>query len=93
MVKHEIEHRFNLQLPDDLVSLLSKNAADYSDELNIALGDNAGFERKPSGIALEHAARLCGVEPFRFSTNYLHKVVSRQTSQGRPAGLGSKTLD
>jgi hypothetical protein len=69
-VTREIHSDYNLDLPRDLVFLLSKH--DRSAELRGRL--RLGFEQNPSGLALEHSARLCGSTPFEFSTGYLREI-------------------
>lgn len=88
-VKREIEARYGRELPDDLVSLLSKNAADQSDELKRLLAQprRANFEANSSGIALEHASRLGEVEKFRYGTAYLRQMVRKQELLLRNLGL------
>jgi len=88
-VKREIEVRYGMQLPDDLVSLLSKNPRDHSDMLKRLLSDpaKANFEANSSGIALEHASRLCEVERFHYGTGYLRQTVRKQELLLRKLGL------
>jgi hypothetical protein len=74
-VKREIQARFNIELPSegpkDLISFLSNDPADYP------MLPRDEFESTASGIALEHAARLCGADRFEFSTGYLRQLVGK----------------
>jgi hypothetical protein len=72
IVKNGIRQKRGIELPDDLISLLSSDAADHL----VLLPENV--EQNPSAFALEHAARLCGVWDFRYSTGYLREVVGSQ---------------
>lgn len=70
MIKEEVLQTYRLELPDDLISLLDVN----SDQITIP----SNVEQSPSGLALEHSARLCGVSPtFMYSTSHLRDLAGR----------------
>jgi hypothetical protein len=73
VIQDEIFHTHHVQLPDNLVSLLNNEAESPTAEGNIEL--------TPSGLALEHAARTCGVEEFKYSTGYLRQIIGAQKKQ------------
>jgi hypothetical protein len=60
-------------LPDDLSTRVSGDPADLSDETKEALSKKGGTPAA-SDIALEHAARLCGAPPYRYTIGYLWQV-------------------
>jgi len=74
-VRREIKARYSVTLPSegpmDLISFLSDKITDYP------TAPRAEFEPSPSGIALEHAARLCGAGRFEFATGTLRQIVSK----------------
>ncbi|MGA9994660.1 MAG: hypothetical protein WBP93_04550 [Pyrinomonadaceae bacterium] len=76
IVIQEIKLNHDIDLPEDLVSLLSKNPADHSSELKKTL--RLGFEQTASGLAWEHAARLCGVKAWDYVTGSLREIASRE---------------
>ncbi|HEX7174378.1 MAG TPA: hypothetical protein VF240_03740 [Pyrinomonadaceae bacterium] len=56
---------------DDLISRLSGRLNDLPENIQAKLSEKGG-DSKPSSIALEHAARLCGSEPYEYSVRYLY---------------------
>lgn len=62
------------ELDDDLISRLSGKLNDLTEDVQAKLSKKGG-DSKPSDIALEHAARLCGAESYQYSVRYLyHKL-------------------
>lgn len=61
----------DLKDEDDLISRLSGRLQDLPEEIQAKLSEKGG-DSKPSSIALEHAARLCGANPYEYSVRYLY---------------------
>lgn len=80
-VKHEIASQFNLELPDDLIERLSGNWANLPEEIQAKLSAQRDKLSQPADIAIEHAARLCGADPYQFSLSYLYRIVKQQRAQ------------
>lgn len=72
IIYNEILQSEGIELPMDLVCLLSPNP----DDRPVTPPDST--ETTPSGLALEHAARQCGIEEFRYSSGHLRNVISAQ---------------
>lgn len=67
------------EFPDDLLSRLTGNLKDLPEEIRAKLRAKGGITKKdgastPSSIALEHAARLCGAEPYQYSVRHLYNI-------------------
>jgi hypothetical protein len=71
------EHEFD----DDLISRLSGKLNDLPEEIQTKLSEKGG-DSKPSSIALEHAARLCGTEPYKYSLRYLYYKLKKSSPNG-----------
>jgi hypothetical protein len=69
------------ELDDDLISRLSGKLNDLPEEIQIKLSEKGG-DSKPSSIALEHAARLCGTEPYKYILRYLYYKLKKSNSNG-----------
>lgn len=63
----------NVEFDDDLLSRLSGKLNDLPEEVQAKLSEKGG-DSKPSSIALEHAARLCGSEPYQYSLRHLYNI-------------------
>jgi hypothetical protein len=72
LIHTEISSSVGIELPLDLVSLLSPDPDDRP------VTPPETTETSPSGLALEHAARLCGIEDFKYSSGHLRNVISAQ---------------
>ena len=70
IIQDEISQSDGVILPENLMSLLSPGA-----EPPNATGT---IEFTPSGLALEHAARACGVDDFRYGTGHLRATITAQ---------------
>jgi hypothetical protein len=63
-------------LPDDLINRLP-DVPNLSDDL-LAKLEGKGGTSKPSDIALEHAARLCGCPSYEYTIGWLWEVYGQQ---------------
>lgn len=61
---------------EDLISRLSGKLNDLPEEIQAKLSEKGG-DSKPSSIALEHAARLCGIEAYSYGVRYLYYNVRK----------------
>jgi len=75
VIQDEIYQTARLKLPDDLVNHLDDQTESPTAEGTI--------EFAPSGLALEHAARSCGVEKFTYSTGYLRQIIAAQKKRAK----------
>ena len=71
-----VKEKFN-DLPDDLISRLSGNPVDLPEEF-----DTRGGTPMPKDIALEWAARRCGVPDYHYSLAHLEDMKRAQKRQG-----------
>lgn len=62
-----------INFEDDLISRLSSKLNDLPEEIQAKLSDKGG-DSKPSSIALEHAARMCGARPYQYSLRHLYNI-------------------
>jgi hypothetical protein len=62
-----------VKFDDDLISRLSGKLNDLSEEIQAKLSEKGG-DSKPSSIALEHAARMCGARPYQYSLRHLYNI-------------------
>jgi hypothetical protein len=74
-IKVEVQTEHGIDLDSDMISLLS----DHPDDWLEPPPDN--FEATPSALALEHAARLCGLPAFSRSTGHLRGLKCSQEKQ------------
>lgn len=63
----------DVEFDDDLLARLSGRLADLPEDIQEKLAEKGG-DSKPSSIALEHAARLCGAQPYRYSLRHLYNI-------------------
>lgn len=63
----------DIKFDDDLVSRLSGKLNDLTENVQAKLSEKGGTS-KPSSIALEHAARLCGAQPYQYSLRHLYNI-------------------
>lgn len=75
IIQGEVLQTDGINLPENLVDLLAPHA-----ETPNASGT---IECTPSGLALEHAARACGVDDFRYSTGHLRAISGAQKSPAK----------
>lgn len=62
-----------VKFDDDLISRLSGKLNDLPEEIQAKLSEKGG-DSKPSSIALEHAARMCGARPYQYSLRHLYNI-------------------
>lgn len=65
------------EMPEDLIRRLSGNPQDLTDHDMIRLEEQGGTAQ-PSDIALEWAARLCGVPPYHYKLKTLKAKLTEQ---------------
>jgi hypothetical protein len=65
-----------LKKHSDLIGRLT-DPPEVTDEIKEKLSKKGGTSA-PSDIALEHAARLCGFEPYQYTIRYLKSINSKQ---------------
>jgi hypothetical protein len=63
----------DMKLDDDLIERLSGRLNDLPQDVQEKLSEKGG-DSKPSSIALEHAARLCGAAPYQYSLRHLYNL-------------------
>jgi hypothetical protein len=63
----------DMEFDDDLIARLSGRLNDLPSEVQAKLSEKGG-DSKPSSIALEHAARLCGAHPYQYSLRHLYNI-------------------
>jgi hypothetical protein len=90
-----VAHR-DTEFDDDLLSRLTGNLRDLPEELRAKLREKGGITKKdggssPSSIALEHAARLCGAEPYQYSLRHLYNL--KNEAKHRAETNGEETND
>jgi len=78
MVKDAISDE---QLPDDLIGRLSGKLNDIPEEMQAKLSEKGGAP-KPSDIALEHSARLCGTAPYSLTIRRLYQLLEKRNIGG-----------
>jgi hypothetical protein len=61
------------ELDDDLIARLSGRLNDLSEDVQVKLSEKGG-NSTPASIALEHAARLCGAQPYQYSHRHLYNI-------------------
>lgn len=69
----------DIEFDDDLLARLTGRLNDLSQDVQEKVSEKGGDSR-PSSIALEHAARLCGAAPYQYSLRHLYNV--RGKAQG-----------
>jgi hypothetical protein len=72
----------DLQLPVDLIARLSGSPSHLSDDIKTKLSEKGG-SASPSDIALEHAARLCGVSDYHYTLRHLRDALTKNGSKSR----------
>jgi hypothetical protein len=68
-------------LPDDLIGRLSGKLNDVPSEMQAKWSEKGGQD-KPSDLALEHAARLCGKAPYELTIRRLYQVIEDKSGDG-----------
>ncbi len=74
-----------VKFDDDLISRLSGRLNDLPQEIQAKLSDKGG-DSKPSSIALEHAARLCGAQPYQYSLRHLYNIKNEMERKSKIDG-------
>lgn len=69
-----------LQFDDDLLTRVTGKLEDLSEEIQAKLNETDG-DHTPSTIALEHAARMCGAQPYQHGTRHYHNLKTAKTEQ------------
>jgi hypothetical protein len=82
-IRDEVQRIHSVDLPTDLVALLS--SGELSDRMKNEVDHLAKVPQKflptPDGFALEHAARLCGLQDFSLGTAHLGDLKRSQEKE------------
>lgn len=84
--RQRIKSSFEAELPDDLIEWLNSSVEEQQERLlsfkkltNLQKKLEAGYAlTKPSDIAMEHAARLCGAPPYNYAVSTLWDIWRKQ---------------
>lgn len=71
-----VRAKYQEEFDDDLLTRITGKLENLPDEIQAKLTETDG-DHTPSSIALEHAARLCGAQPYQFGTRHLYKIAKK----------------
>jgi hypothetical protein len=80
----------DVEFDEDLLARLSGKLNDLPEDVQAKLSAKGG-DSKPSSIALEHAARLCGAAPYQYGVRYLY--ILKNEAKRRAIENGEETDD